>query len=153
MIIKLYNIPGISPDNEPYFSSVSVRAANLNAHLVKSLSTYFYPVQSENRIKFEVTDVPLTLVYNYISIEMYGKEWYYFVDSFRYVNEKIYYVNLFMDAIQTFYFDISFIKYEGKRCLNFTGLRDNLSLDPTLYPHSNVNYDENKPFIFVIQYY
>ena len=83
---------------------------------------------------------------------MYGKEWYYFVDSFRYVNEKIYYVNLFMDAIQTFYFDISFIKYEGKRSLNFTGLRDNLSLDPTLYPHSNVNYDENKPFIFVIQY-
>lgn len=152
MIIKLYNIPGISPDNEPYFSSVSVRETNFNTRLVKSLSTYFYPVQSENRIKFEVTDVPLTLVYNYISIEMYGKEWYYFVDSFRYVNEKIYYVNLFMDAIQTFYFDISFIKYEGKRSLNFTGLRDNLSLDPTLYPHSNVNYDENKPFIFVVQY-
>ena len=152
MIIKLYNIPGISPDNEPYFSSVSVRATNLNGRLVKSLSTYFYPVQNENRIKFEVTDVPLTLVYNYISIEMYGKEWYYFVDSFRYVNEKIYYVNLFMDAIQTFYFDISFIKYEGKRSLTFTGLRDNLSLDPTLYPHSNANYDENRPFIFVIQY-
>ena len=152
MIIKLYNIPGISPDNEPYFSSVSVREANFNTRLVKSLSTYFYPVQNENRIKFEVTDVPLTLVYNYISIEMYGKEWYYFVDSFRYVNEKIYYVNLFMDAIQTFYFDISFIKYEGKRSLNFTGLRDNLSLDPTLYPHSNVNYDENRPFIFVVQY-
>lgn len=152
MIIKFYNIPGISPDNEPYFSSVNVRTLNFNGYLVKSLSTYYYPVQYENRIKLEVTDVPLTLVYNYISIEMYGKEWYYFVDSFRYVNEKIYYVNLAMDAIQTFYFDISFIKYEGKRSLDFTGLRDNLSIDSTVYVTSMTDYDENNPGIFVFQF-
>ena len=152
MIIKFYNIPGISPDNEPYFSSVSVRTSNFNRYLVKSLSTYYYPVQYENRIKLEVTDVPLTLVYNYISIEMYGKEWYYFVDSFRYVNEKIYYVNLAMDAIQTFYFDITFIKYEGKRSLDFTGLRDNLSIDSTVYVSSITDYDEANPGIFVFQF-
>lgn len=152
MIIKFYNIPGISPDNEPYFSSVSVRTSNFNGYLVKSLSTYYYPVQYENRIKLEVTDVPLTLVYNYISIEMYGKEWYYFVDSFRYVNEKIYYVNLAMDAIQTFYFDITFIKYEGKRSLDFTGLRDNLSIDSTVYVSSITDYDEANPGIFVFQF-
>lgn len=152
MIIKFYNIPGISPDNEPHFASVTIRNLTLNNYIVKSLSTYYYPVQYENRIKLEVTDVPLTLVYNYISIEMYGKDWFYFVDSFRYVNEKIYYVNLAMDAIQTFYFDISFIKYEGKRSLSYTGLRDNLSIDSTVYVSSITDYDESNPGIFVFQF-
>ena len=152
MIIKFYNIPGISPDNEPHFASATIRNLTLNNYLVKSLSTYYYPVQYENRIKLEVTDVPLTLVYNYISIEMYSKEWYYFVDSFRYVNEKIYYVNLAMDAVQTFYFDITFIKYEGKRSLTYTGLRDNLSVDSTVYVSSITDYDEGNPGIFVFQF-
>lgn len=152
MIIKFYNIPGISPDNEPHFASATIRNLTLNNYIVKSLSTYYYPVQYENRIKLEVTDVPLTLVYNYISIEMYGKDWFYFVDSFRYVNEKIYYVNLAMDAIQTFYFDISFIKYEGKRSLAFTGLRDNLSIDSTVYVSSITDYDDGNPGIFVFQF-
>ena len=152
MIIKFYNVPGISPDNEPHFASATIRKLTLNNYLVKSLSTYYYPVQYENRIKLEVTDVPLTSVYNYISIEMYGKEWYYFVDSFRYANEKIYYVNLAIDAIQTFYFDISFIKYEGKRSLIYTGLRDNLSVDSTVYVSSITDYDEGNPGIFVFQF-
>lgn len=152
MIIKFYNIPGISPDNEPYFNSVAARNTSLANYLVKSLSTYFYPVQYENRIKLEVTDVPFTLVYNYISIEMYGKDWFYFVDSFRYVNEKVYYVNLAIDAIQTFFFDTYFIKYEGKRSLEFTGLRDNLSIDSTVYVSSMTDYDINNPGIFVFQF-
>ncbi len=152
MIIKFYNIPGISPDNEPHFASATIRNLTLNNYLVKSLSTYYYPVQYENRIKLEVTDVPLTLVYNYISIEMYGKDWFYFVDSYRYVNEKIYFVNLAMDAIQTFYFHISFIKYEGKRSLLYTGLRDNLSVDSTVYVSSITDYDEGNPGIFVFQF-
>lgn len=152
MIIKFYNIPGISPDNEPHFASATIRNLTLNNYLVKSLSTYYYPVQYENRIKLEVTDVPLTLVYNYISIEMYGKDWFYFVDSYRYVNEKIYYVNLAIDAVQTFYFDITFIKYEGKRSLIYTGLRDNLSVDSTVYVSSITDYDEGNPGIFVFQF-
>lgn len=152
MIIKFYNIPGISPDNEPHFDSVTIRNLTLNNYIVKYLSIYYYPVQYENRIKLEVTEVPLTLVYNYIAIEMYGKDWFYFVDSFRYVNEKIYYVNLAMDAIQTFYFDISFIKYEGKRSLTFAGLRDNLSIDSTVYVSSITDYDDGNPGIFVFQF-
>lgn len=152
MIIKLYNIPGISPDNEPYFNSDSARIATFNRYLVKSLSTYFYPVQNENRIKLEVTDVPFTLVYNYVSIEMYGKEWYYFVDSFNYINEKVYFLNVTLDVIQTFYFNINIIRFEETRSLTYSGLRDNITKDSTFYPYSINNLDADNGYVIVVQF-
>lgn len=141
MTITFYNIPGISPANEPLFTSVANRTTALSSYIVKSWSTAYYPVQYENRIKCDTIILPLTTVFNYIKIEMYSQEWFYFIDSFTYVNEKVYFINLSLDAIQTFYFVTNIRRFEETRKLTFSGLRDNLSVDPTLYVYSKTDFD------------
>ena len=152
MNIQLYNIPAISVTNELYFASSADRETILSNHRVASLTQSYYPVQYTNKIKFSTDNVPFSTVFNYLSIEMYGKKWYYFVDNFEYTNEKIYYVNIVIDSVQTFYFDINFRRFEKSRKFGFSGLRDNISMDSTLYPVSFEDYDYNKPFVVVVQY-
>ena len=152
MLLQFYNIPAISVSNEPYFASESDRNIKLGQYRVYSTVFAYYPPMYKNRIKFDTSLLSLSHTFNYLSITVHSKTWYYFVDSIEYCNEKIYYINIVMDTVQTFYFDINFKRFEKTRKLSFTGLRDNLSLDSTLYPVDFIDYDEDKPYLIVVQY-
>lgn len=152
MIIELFNIPAISVSNELYFASQVARDVAFHNYYVKSVTSPYYPVQYKNKIKLSIDDVSFSTVFNYVAINMYNRRWFYFVDSFEYVNEKIYYMNIALDTVQTFYFDINFRRFEKTRKLGYSGIRDNISLDPTLYPYSIRNYDYGKPYVVVVQY-
>lgn len=152
MLIQFYNIPAISVSNEPYFASESDRITKMSQYRVYSTVFAYYPPMYKNRIKFDTSFLSLSHTFNYLSITANNKTWYYFVDSIDYCNEKIYYINIVMDTVQTFYFDINFKRFEKSRKLTYSGIRDNISLDPTLYPYSLRDLDVGKPYVIVVQY-
>lgn len=152
MTITFYYIPAISVNSEPFFADASSRTSILHSKIVKVWDTSYVPPLYTNKIKITTDILPFNLRANYVKIPKFGFDWYYFIDSFTYINETTYFINLSIDAIQTFYFATSFKRFEEKRSLSYKGLRDNISLDPTLYPDTITNYDYGKPYIIVVQY-
>lgn len=152
MTITFYYIPAISVNSEPFFADASSRTSILHSKIVKVWDTSYVPPLYTNKIKITTDILPFNLRANYVKIPKFGMDWYYFIDGFTYINETTYFINLSIDAIQTFYFATSFKRFEEKRSLSYKGLRDNLSVDSTLHPYSLVDFDDDKPFIYVIQY-
>lgn len=106
MEVKLYYIRGISLSDTPLFDTEALQQSYFDSHLVQTIDTAYYPPYYFNRIKLETSDCDLTTQANYLSIETNGRIYYYFISDILYVNEDVYEMQLEMDTIQTFLFDI-----------------------------------------------
>ena len=112
MIINLYYIEGISRIDTPYFATKTTQASLskqeefFDNHIVQSLDLAYYPPHYRNTVRFDSDDLVLSDNINYLSLEYQGKRYYYFIDSINYISESIIELDITMDVIQTYMFDI-----------------------------------------------
>ena len=165
MTINLYYIEGISRIDTPYFAtktsqaSLSKQEEFFNNHIVQSVELGFYPPHYRNVIKFDDEDLVLDDNVNYLSLEYNDKRYYYFIDSINYVSESIIELEITMDVIQTYMFDIyisngiierKFINRYVTGMINRDYIRENVSDgEYEYYTHSVVNEDVRQWLVFV----
>lgn len=140
MTLDFIYVPGIDDSNLLRFTSI----ANLNAYMaskiVKSISYSFFPPKYSDAIKVDTTDVNMNTVVNYLRFQWAGKYYYYFIDSTEYINEDVILINIRMDTIMTYYFDIRvnegiierkhisrFVEQGGLWFINRNYIRENVS--------------------------
>lgn len=109
-MIRLYYIENISETDIPYFEDIYAMNGFFTSHQVDTISGEgsYYPPYYTNRIKLSIAgDINYegTSV-NYLALDYGSKRYFYFIDSIDYVNEDCYEINIHMDTIMTFYFDI-----------------------------------------------
>lgn len=109
-MIKLYYIENISETDIPYFEDIYAMNGFFASHLVDTISGEgsYYPPYYTNRIKLSIAgDISYegTSV-NYLALVYDNKWYYYFIDRIDYVNQDCYEIEIHMDTIMTFYFDI-----------------------------------------------
>lgn len=106
MDISLYYVRGIDKINTPYHSSVNEQQAYFNAHKVGTIINTYYPPHYRDTISLDTNDININENFNYLSINYLGKEYYYFIDRVNYVSEEVFEVDIVIDSIQTYMFDI-----------------------------------------------
>ena len=169
MDITLYYIEGISRIDTPYFAtktsqaSISKQEEFFDNHIVAQVNMGYYPPHYRNSIRFDSEDLVINDNVNYLSLDYQGKRYYYFIDSITYISESIIELDISMDVIQTFMFDIyisngiierKFInrwKYSsGEWKINRSYIRENVSSNEYVY-YSNtiVNEDIKQWLVFV----
>ena len=137
-MITLYYIPGISRSDTPVFSTVVEQNKYFSTYVPYStnIDTGFYPPHYRNTIDISAEDFDQVDNCNYLSLVYKNKTYYYFVDSVMYVNESLVKLIVTMDTVQTYMFDVKFLKYERTRKLiarwvgdkiNRNYLRENVS--------------------------
>lgn len=148
-MITLYYVPGISRADTLVFSDINMQKAYFSSlYEVVDIDLGFYPPLYNNAIDVELDDLNRIETCNYLSLEYNDKTYYYFIDDIRYVNENVVTLYISMDTIQTFMFDLIFLKYEITRKLinrwsenniNRNYLRENVSKG-IFQQHSRKNY-------------
>ena len=112
MKINLYYVEGISRIDTPSFNTkthigtIQDQEEFFLTKLKKSIDMTFYPPYYRNSIKFDQDDLVITDNVNYLSLEYNGKTYYYFIDEINYTSTGIITLEVSMDTIQTFMFDI-----------------------------------------------
>ena len=112
MLINLYYIEGISRIDTPYFATKTIQASLqkqeefFDNHLVHQVELGYYPPHYRNTIRFDSDDLVLNETVNYISLDYRDKRYYYFIDNINYISEDILEIEITMDVIQTYMFDI-----------------------------------------------
>lgn len=174
MIITLYYVEGISRIDTPYFSTLSEQATLsrqeefFSNHIVQEIETAYYPPHYRNTIRFDSEDLTFNDSVNYLSLEYNGKTYYYFIDDITYISESIIEVDVTMDVIQTYMFDIyisngiierKFVnRYYKKSGENFYRInrshiiRENVSCNEfKITSKTYINTDTSKYVLFVKQ--
>ena len=105
-MITLYYIRGITRLDEPLFSINGDQESFFAAHAAVTIDTGFYPPHFHNEIIISTEDIALYKDYNYLSLTYQDKTYYYFIDSIEYVSEDTLRLNITMDTIQTYMFNI-----------------------------------------------
>lgn len=108
MVIELYYIKGISRIDTPYFATQALQRTYFNKKLVKSIDTAFYPPHYQNTIRLDTNDLEFTSSVNYLALQFNDKWYYYFIDNIDYNSEDVITLEITMDYIQTFMFNINF---------------------------------------------
>lgn len=107
--INLYYIENISETDIPYFPTIEAMNSFMNAHLLTNATgeeNYYVPYY-RNVIKMSKDTFNYdTHSCNYLSLYINGRTYYYFIDSIDYVNEDCYAINIHMDTIMSFYWQI-----------------------------------------------
>ena len=143
MKINLYYVEGISRIDTPSFNTkthvgtIEDQEEFFLTKLVKSIDISFYPPHYQNSIKFDKDDLEITDNINYLSLEYNGKTYYYFIDDIDYTSTGIITLEVSMDTIQTYMFDIyissgiierKFInRWDSNNKINRTYVRENVS--------------------------
>lgn len=136
MDINLGYIEGISYIDTPYFENATQQANYFLSKLVKVIVSTFYPPHYRNKIRFEVDDIDFDSQVNYLWFEFNDKVYYYFIDKLTYVNESVIELDIVLDVIQTFMFNITitngvierkFINRWNNNLINRNYLRENVS--------------------------
>lgn len=111
-MLTLYYIPGISRKDTPVFDSIVEQTDyfRLTPDIVHRIDSGFYPPHYQNVIELSTEDLGFNQRYNYLSLEVGNKKYYYFIDNIRYVNESVVSISITMDTVQTYMFDIQFIQ-------------------------------------------
>lgn len=99
-------IEGLTDIDTPYFASQAKQEEYFYSHAVETIETSFYPPHYTNRIIVDTEDIDLNTNINYCWFEYNEKIYYYFIDSIEYISEDTIALNIYMDVIQTFYFNI-----------------------------------------------
>lgn len=108
---SFYYVEGISETDSPLFNSLAEQAQWFNKHVVKSVDDY-YPPNYTNAIRVDSDDLTILSKCNYFSLTYNDKTYYYFITGVEYINEAVVNINVEMDTIQTYMFDI---KYNNAR--------------------------------------
>ena len=112
MTIDLLYIRGINRIDTPYFSSLQEQEDTMEGFIVSSIETTFYPPHYSNKIRCSTADVDFGTEINYIRFQFRDKYYYYFIDDITYINEGLVEIDITMDYIQTYMFNIKIYSYE-----------------------------------------
>ena len=172
-MLNLYYVRGINRLDTPTFTNIARQEAYFSKKLVTQIDSW-YPPHYKNTIMFESVDLNFNSKINYLSLTFNDKTYYYFIDDLRYINEDLIEVDITMDTIQTYMFDIqvdnldlikkSIQRWNVERPLlkhkinrNFlrenvsNGYYDNIEYDePTLINDDNSDYTMNLGWIIVM---
>ena len=110
-LLKLYYVEGISRTDTPLFDNIENQRQYYEDRRVVTIPDSFYPPHYRNEISLVLGDyyIPTeSSQINYLSLEYLGRVYYYFIDSIQYKNEEIATLNVTMDVIQTYMFDINY---------------------------------------------
>lgn len=137
MNITLYYIPGINETDTPVFDTLAHQLLFFSECERYVIDTGFYPPYFKNTITLDINDYDITSPSNYCSLNFNNKEYYYFIVAKRYINETVVEIDIVMDTIQTFMFDVEFIhafidrlsinRYGYLGAFNRDYIRENLS--------------------------
>lgn len=115
-MITLYSIQGINRTDTPYFENITQQAQFFNQHIYKAFLDMDYPPRFKNAIKFNLSDLDYfqggsidIVAPNYLSISRTNersKTYYYFISSIEYITQDVLLINIELDYIQTYMFDI-----------------------------------------------
>lgn len=108
---SFYYVEGISQTDSPLFNSLAEQTQWFNKHVIKSVDDY-YPPNYTNSIRVDSDDLTILSKCNYFSLTYNNKIYYYFITGVEYINEAVVNINVEMDTIQTYMFDI---KYNNAR--------------------------------------
>lgn len=106
--LYFYNIDyNITRTDIPKFDNSNDRNLYFNTKIVMSKENSNYVPFFKNSIKISIDDLDYNNTsFNYMSIYFNNFYYYYFIDRIEYVNEKIYIVDITMDTIVTYMFNI-----------------------------------------------
>ncbi len=105
---KLLEVPHISRFDTWRFNTLELQTNYFNGLEGLIIDDCFPPFYS-NYLKLDKSDLLThTLSYNYCILKFDGKNYYYFITDMKYISEDLIGINLIMDTIQTFMFDINF---------------------------------------------
>lgn len=102
---SFYYVEGISQTDTPLFNSLAEQTQWFNKHVIKSVDDY-YPPNYTNSIRVDSDDLTILSRCNYFSLTYNNKTYYYFITGVEYINEAVVNINVEMDTIQTYMFDI-----------------------------------------------
>ena len=115
-MINLYYIRGINRYDTPYFANINAQETYFEGKQVTSVDAW-YPPHYDNMIRFTSDDLNFKKQVNYLSLEFNGKVFYYFIDDIRYIDEDTVEIDITMDVIQTYMFNIDWINSTVSRRL------------------------------------
>lgn len=115
MEFDLHYVRGINLLDTPRFEVLEEQREFFEDHRVLSVLSSYYPPFYTNKIRFEVSMLPLDTVVNYLSFVFSGKRYFYFIEKINYINENLIELAVVMDVIQTYMFDIDFISVDMDR--------------------------------------
>ena len=115
-MINLYYIRGINRYDTPYFANINAQETYFEGKQVTSVDAW-YPPHYDNTIRFTSDDLAFNKQINYLSLEFNGKDYYYFIDDIRYIDEDTVEIDITMDVIQTYMFNIDWINSTVSRRL------------------------------------
>lgn len=105
MTIYFHNIQGISKEDTPVFETLALQTEYFQDNVTYTIEEdAFYPPHSHIDLRVDTDDINFNSPVNYISFEYQDKWYYYFISSYRYVNESLISFSLDMDTIQTYMF-------------------------------------------------
>lgn len=139
----------LTPTDTVLFVSVNQQKAFFEGDRVNSLALENIAYNGSRRIKITIKPPQANLDgYNYAEMVLEdGKVMYSFIDEFIYVNDNTAYINLTLDYIQTYMFDIEIAKYKiEQRTMprNVTAL--NIYGNSKLFSYSNSIATANKQY-------
>lgn len=102
-MIKLYYIPGITESDTLITGEVDDVERYVDNYKVAEYEDGFYPPYYRNSIELPIS---IESDYNYLSLVFQGRTYFYFIKSIDYINETDVSLNVEMDTIATFYYDI-----------------------------------------------
>lgn len=160
-MIELMNVNGINRVDTPYFDTLADQSNYFEGKTVWADDTSYYPPFYHNCIKvsvedFRISDTDSPVNYCRISYAPLGngkeKWYYYFIDDIRYITDGVLELDLAMDTIQTYLFDVgiteAFVSRKSIRRWNDDGtinrayIRENLSQAPMeAVSNGEVTYD------------
>lgn len=106
-MITLYYVEGLTQLDEPMFESLSSQEKYFDNYVVQRTDAGFYPPHYQNRITLSTEDITFASNCNYLSLDYGSKTYYYFIDSIEYVSEDVIQLNVIMDVIQTYMFNMN----------------------------------------------
>lgn len=106
MEIKLYYVEGISKEDTPFFSSASEQTRYFESHKELTIETTWYPPYYNNVINTD--QLTINNKVNYLSFKYQGHTFYYFINSTNYIADGLIDLNIELDYIQTYMFNMSF---------------------------------------------
>lgn len=165
MNVTLYYVEGISRIDTPYFATKTTQASLekqeefFTSKIVKTIQLSYYPPHYRNAIRFDEDDLTINDNVNYLSLDYNGKKYYYFIDSINYISESLIEVEITMDVIQTYMFDIyisngiierKFINRLIAGEYNRAYIRENVSNNEYVYyTHQVYNSDIKQWLVFI----
>lgn len=144
----------LTPTDTVLFESVNKQKAFFEGDRVNSLALENIVYNGSRRIKITIKTPQANLDgYNYAEMVLEdGKVLYSFIDEFIYVNDNTAYINLTLDYIQTYMFDIEIAKYKiEQRTMPRDTRRFNIFSKSKLYSYSNSIATANKQYKKIIQ--